>query len=352
MKALHVPDVRDANPYQSLLAQGLESRGVDVAFASSHLTPVTRLLPPNRRPDVLHLHWAHPFLRAATRTAARLRGRLVPAVLRLARRFDVPLVWTVHNVQDHEASHPDLARAARARLARAADALLVHCPDARTRLVDAWDLPDAVRDRVRVAPHPPYPAPGDDAPTRDEARQALDLPAEGPVVAHVGKLRPYKGSLDLVAAFGRLDRPEARLVVAGDPETQTLARDLREAAQDDDRIRLDLRRLPEADLGRILAAADLVALPYRRILTSGTLHLALAHDRPVLAPRLGCLPWDLPDGAGHLYDPDADLGEVLSEALTRDRLAGLTEGARKASGPSLDEAVEPVLAAYEDAVSR
>jgi glycosyltransferase involved in cell wall biosynthesis len=169
-------------------------------------------------------------------------------------------------------------------------------------------------------------------------------------VVHVGKLRRYKGSLDLVEAFGEVDRPDAHLLVAGEPETPDLAASLQEAARGDPRVHLDPRRLPEPDLADVLAAADIVALPYRRILTSGTLHLALANRRPVLAPRLGCLPWDLPDGAGHLYDPDADLADALDAVLDGDLLGDLARSAREASRPSLAEAVEPVVAAYGDAV--
>jgi hypothetical protein len=39
-----------------------------------------------------------------------------------------------------------------------------------------------------------------------------------------------------------------------------------------------------------LGAADLVVLPFHSILNSGSVLLALSHNRPVLAPRIGALP--------------------------------------------------------------
>src|SRR5690606_5318779 len=62
------------------------------------------------------------------------------------------------------------------------------------------------------------------------------------------------------------------------------------AAAGDPRIRLDLGHLDDDRLTSWLAAADLVALPYRRILNSGAALLALSAGRPVLVPAPGPVP--------------------------------------------------------------
>ena len=51
----------------------------------------------------------------------------------------------------------------------------------------------------------------------------------------------------------------------------------------------------------MLAAADVVVLPFRRVTTSGSAMLALSHGRPLIVPDLPGLA-DLPDEAVLRYD--------------------------------------------------
>ena len=48
--------------------------------------------------------------------------------------------------------------------------------------------------------------------------------------------------------------------------------------------------LPSEQVAAHLAAADVIALPYRAILNSGSALYALSVGRPVIAPQLGSLP--------------------------------------------------------------
>jgi beta-1,4-mannosyltransferase len=50
-----------------------------------------------------------------------------------------------------------------------------------------------------------------------------------------------------------------------------------------------LRWVPRAEVQHLFVASDLVVLPYRRILNSGTVLLALSFGRPVLVPDLGAM---------------------------------------------------------------
>src|ERR1044071_9236371 len=70
-----------------------------------------------------------------------------------------------------------------------------------------------------------------------------------------------------------------------------------------------------------MGAADLVVLPFHSILNSGSVLLALSHDRAVLAPRMGALPEIQAHVGAHwlrLYDGDistAVLGAAISEPV-------------------------------------
>ena len=149
------------------------------------------------------------------------------------------------------------------------------------------------------------------------AREALGLGQVGTVFAFVGAIRGYKGVGELLEAFaasGDLG-PDARLLICGKPLPARIGRELEERAAADPRIVLRLERIPEEDLSRVLRAADVVVLPFRDILTSGSAILALSHGRPVVVPALGCLPETLPADAAILYDPDDP--DALTDALHR-----------------------------------
>src|SRR5207253_2551648 len=106
--------------------------------------------------------------------------------------------------------------------------------------------------------------------------------------AFVGRIEPYKNALALVRAFRATEDPALRLVVAGAADESDAA-ELRAEAAGDSRIRLRLERVADSDLQTYLKAADLVVLPYRRIMHSGSALLALSFGRPVLVPDQGSL---------------------------------------------------------------
>src|SRR5262249_6434345 len=89
--------------------------------------------------------------------------------------------------------------------------------------------------------------------------------------------------------FRALDDRDARLVIAGEAATAELEREIVRAAEDDPRVRLFLQDVADEELQVFLNAADLVALPYQRILNSGSALLSLSFGRPVLAPAGGAM---------------------------------------------------------------
>ena len=98
----------------------------------------------------------------------------------------------------------------------------------------------------------------------------------------------------------------------------------------EDRIRLRLGWLPENEVPTVLAAADLVVLPYRSGSQSAVAPLALAAGLPVLSTRVGGLAEVVLDGvSGILVEPGsvAELARAFEE-LDREKLAELAEGAR------------------------
>jgi len=239
-----------------------------------------------------------------------------------------PTVAVVHNPADHDAGfHQRLA--ARLVLGRCRG-LFTHARALEKRLT-------AVYPGVPIASHP-LPSPDLGAlPLADEARAALRVPTDCRVALFLGLIRPYKGVDLLLEAIAR--QPAGSnwfLVVAGEP-WGNLGNRLSEQVRRlgiADRVRLELGWVPEPEVPRLLAAADLVVLPYRSGSQSAVAPLALGAGVPVLSTAVGGLPEVVRHGVdGWLVAPGSveELTRAFEE-LDGPRLAELAEGARQGRG--------------------
>ncbi len=239
-------------------------------------------------PEAVIFHWWHPFFALAY---LGVMNRL-PA--------EVPVGAVVHNVAPHE-QMPG-GRFLGLRFLRRCD-FLVTGGQALAEVLQRL-CPGA---RVSVVPHPPYILPHTrELPARDEARRNLGLPPEGAVFLFFGLVRPYKGLDVLLEALDLLpeDIPWT-CVVAGEfyEPAEPFRRRLRELGLED-RVRLEDRYIPNAEVADYFAAADLVVLPYRQATQSGVAALARALRRPVLSTRCGAITETVREGIdGWLVEP-------------------------------------------------
>jgi glycosyltransferase involved in cell wall biosynthesis len=304
MKVLVLPR-EDSNPYQELLYGEMRRRGVQIIYVGK-LTPshtLNLLLLPlelaARRlggAHLVHLHWVYAFGLPGGRRSSVLR-RLAQtwfiAFLIIVRMLGMRLVWTVHNVLPHiPVLHDDVQ--GRRQLVEACDLVLAHSASALSELAGLGIVPR----KTAVVPHgplvPPLPAEALRTPgTGDRPRRLLFF----------GKIREYKGVDDLLAAFTVLPVDlTVHLTVAGECDEPSLQSALHALAQQSkDRVTLRLERIPDAEVTRLLADADAVVLPFRRVTTSGSAMLALCHGRPLIVPDLPVFA-DLPDRAAVRYD--------------------------------------------------
>lgn len=353
---LFLPDYTESNPYQRLLADALKARNVSVQAATgSGLLPVLRAYLATGRPDVVHLHWLHPYFVGRGPATTAVKGVRFILQLLILRTLGVHLVWTVHNHISHDSPSPRVEAVFKHLLLRFSTGI-VHCEVARQTVLETLSLPTRYHSRLTVIPHGNYVGwyPNDSSKT--ESRRRLDIPDEPTVFLFFGRVTHYKNLSTLVEAFGTLRRSDVRLLVAGPVDSDSLAKTLQEAAELDDRIRLETGYVPDQDVQLYFTAADAVVLPYVDVLTSGAAVLAASFARPIVAPALGCIPERFDMGEGLIYDPStgglegglrralaADLGRIgqaqferVSEptwpAIARATKVVYDEGPRESSG--------------------
>lgn len=297
----------DDNPYQRRLHESLREHGIEVQTVAqlSYLPLLPRVA--RERPDVLHLHWAHVLFVGRRPVFSVVLGLRLFFELAVCKVLGVSVVWTVHNTLHHERPQPRLELALRRLLVRYCDAIIVHGDQARNEIIDAYDLPPKLTARVAVIPHGHYIGSFVDETSRTEAREALDLPSEDVVCLFFGNIRPYKQVGTLVETFGRLETTGVRLVIAGRLRS-AVRTDLVSRCREDDRVRTTFEFIPDDQVQTYMRAADVVVLPFSRVLTSGSVVLAMSFGKPVIAPRLGCIPETVApvNDRSLLYAPDGD----------------------------------------------
>ena len=277
-----------------------------------------------RRPDVVHVQWS--VLRPVERP-----------FYRALERAGLPVVFTAHDPL------PNAGGAGRRRsfaaTARSFRRVIVHSEWGRRALIGACGVEPG---RIRVIPH------GELAYLRDQPAAAVPVPGDGPLVALPGIIRPYKGADVLLAAWPSVRErvPDARLAIAGRPMM-----DVSTLAADQAGVTLLPRFLSDPELSALLAAADVVALPYRSIDNSGVVFAALALGCAVVMSDVGGFrELHRQDGVGELV-PAGDaaalarsVAGVLADPARRDRLRAASRAARdgRFGWPAIAAATESV----------
>jgi glycosyltransferase involved in cell wall biosynthesis len=268
------------------------------------------------RPDIVHTHMAK----------AGVLGRTA------ASRAHVPVV--VHTFHGHILEGYFSRAASRTfmaierRLARRSHALVAVSGAVRDQLL-AYRI--GVPEQWHVIPVGlnlgPYL---ENAMSRVESRQLLDLPRESLLVGFVGRLVAVKDPDTFLQAATRVatERGDVTFIVAGDGELR---------AQMESRAKQLLGERIRfvgwvSNLAALYSALDLVVLTSRHEGTPTALVEAGASGRPVVATRVGGVPDVVREGASGLLvppgDPVAAAGSMLSLLADTERRRAMGDAAR------------------------
>jgi beta-1,4-mannosyltransferase len=305
------------NPYGQLLQQSLVARGIRVLpQLYKHLFALDAL---SGRPDVVHFQFVQPYILPAENeqswSRATIKGVVFLVQVLVLRMIGARIVWTVHDLADHEQRLLRIEWFFTLLFTRVAHRIVVHGHVARSAVIHRYRLARQSH-KLAVIFHPNYIGAYPDVLTKAQAREVLGIAHDALVILCIGQIRPYKGLPDLVDAFRALRAARApELWIAGEPVDAALTEELQRAASDNAAIHLRAVFHSPTEIGMLLNACDIVALPYRAILTSGAALLAMSFGKPCIAPRLGCLVEALDNEGAFLYEPSDP--DALHHALER-----------------------------------
>jgi beta-1,4-mannosyltransferase len=318
IKVIFIPDYRGGNYYQKALADSLSNEGVTVSFGiTSYLFSALRSIKNNWKPDFLHIHWQHPFLLANSRVKTILKSSSFIGELVILKLFGIKIVWTVHNIVSHEGEFSSLELFFSKILAKLCNKIIVHCQSAKKEVMNIYGARESL---IVVMAHGNYIQSYENGIDKEQARKQLHYSAEDIIFLYFGLIEPYKGVPELIEAFKKLNSLQAKLLIAGQPLNNEIAEEIRERCSGNKNIKLVLKFIPDNDIQIYMNAADFIVLPYKDILTSGSVILAMSFGKPVIAPAIGCIPDVLDNKGNFLYNPPEKDGllEAMKHALNAD----------------------------------
>jgi glycosyltransferase involved in cell wall biosynthesis len=235
----------------------------------------------------------------------------------LPRRTRV--ILQCHNIGDKEPAA--WKRWLTNRVLRRGDVLVVH---AKTEAEEAARRVPGAR---IVTTFLPVHELGGAVPSRAEARKRLGL--DGNVALFFGHVRPFKG-LDIALRAWPMLKTDGTLVVAGEAWFKS-ADEYRKLASD--KVRLEFRFIPDAEIATYFAATDVVLAPYRIEAQSGVALTAFHFARPVIATTVGGLPEIIGEGRNGMLVPPEDPA-ALAKAVDAFFARGDREAMERAAAES------------------
>jgi glycosyltransferase involved in cell wall biosynthesis len=308
LKSIFLPQWDTSNnPYQSQLAMHLGQLGVEVEG-----TPPSTIFLLNcfkgGKVDILHLHWISYLILAYGRTRAiktLLQLTAVVVQLVILRLLGVKIVWTAHNLKHHEDQNQGTDHLCTAWVVKLSHAIITHCESAKHELTAAFPIKNT--EKVFVIPHGNYINCYENNIDRTTARKLLGLPEFDLVLLFLGVIRPYKGVLELIETFNQLHQERVQLVIAGKADDQSTEL-IKQKINGSSHIHFMPGFVADQEIQVFMNACDFAVFPYRDVLTSGGVILAMSFGRACIAPQRGCIGEILDEKGAFLYSLDEEEG--------------------------------------------
>ncbi|RCJ25518.1 hypothetical protein A6770_27685 [Nostoc minutum NIES-26] len=324
LKVAFAPWYTKENPYQIQLYENLTSLGVKIEPTNCSTLYLLSTIKQSKV-HILHLHWLdHFFLTRTNKLKSFLKLILFISQLFILRLMNIKIIWTVHNVKNHQNKHLGLDRLGSILVSRLAHGLIVHSKSAKNEILKVFNIRQDKK--IFIVPHGNYIDVYKNKISQIEARKCLNIPDSSLVLLFFGLIHPYKGVLDLTKALKQLNYEDVCLVIAGKPCNEVMAKHLAQEAEDNKKIKFISGLVPDEQVQVYMNACDVVVLPYKEFLTSGAVILAMSFGKACVAPRKGCINEVLDDTGSFLYNPDIEDGllQALNSVLQkRDYLSNM-----------------------------
>lgn len=224
------------------------------------------------------------------------------------------LIWTIHNKEPHRGRWLRINYLLRRWMAQRAEQLHVHCQSVIPELSDYFDVP---AEKFFVHPHPRFPAqyiPRRESINRLNQTYRLNISPDNQIFLIFGNIARYKRIGKVVDIFSRLSNKN-ELIIAGKVKkgNQKLFKRLNRKVKENKNIKIIGRFIPDERVPYFLNSADYLIFNHYKLIASGAIELAFSYDKPVLAPRKGCLKEQFNHPKVHLFESQEELENLMQK---------------------------------------
>lgn len=126
---------------------------------------------------------------------------------------------------------------------------------------------------------------------QESARKRMNIPTNKFVFLFFGQIKKVKGVDILLKAFSKLakEREDVYLIVAGNTwkaDYSYYKKIAEEGNLNADKLRMDIRFIPDELIDYYYSACDVAVLPYTDVYQSGVVQLAYSYDKPAIVSSL------------------------------------------------------------------
>lgn len=312
IRVLHLPHYQ-SNPYQTQLISGLEEQ-------ENLKAKVTRGYPRDIlvslfvfRPNIIHFHWVSKYLISSNLAITLAKSFVFLLFCSVLRLVGVRLVWTGHNLNNHESIYTKYEMIAKSIFTSIMDVTIAHCDSAAKDFSDQLGIN---RNNIRVVPHGHFIDSYVDTVSPTESRKILGIPESKTVYTFFGQIRQYKQVPELIEAFRAQDPEDSILFIVGNPANSDLQSLIVNRCSDTSTIRTDLRYIPDSEVQIYMKASDFIVLPFANIITSGSVILAMSFGKAVITPKKGCISELLSNQDELLLDENGNIVKNIADKLS------------------------------------
>ncbi len=249
--------------------------------------------PSAEKGDIFWIHWEDRQFgdrRDEPHHADRLKS--VESGLLKLKEKGVRIVWTAHNYYPHNsARNMDLIDQVRRMLMTVSDVVHVHTPYAKQLLAENYDIP---AEKFLVVAHPSYFGFYE---VEEVTRRRRDIlpDRKNRAFVHIGRVQENRGGQLLWAGLAALGKRR------NDWELEIAGKITRSEKRGSHRIRemenvtFHDQYLPNDEFVRVVGSCHVCVAPFDRLLTSGSVKMALTMGLPVIGPDVIALRQHLPE---------------------------------------------------------
>ena len=235
---------------------------------------------------------------------------------RYKRKFHLKYIATVHDILPFNEKFYD--KFFHRKLYNLADAIILQAPDNMNRFASLFPKS---KNKTHMIPHG-HMLDYVETVDKKESRAKLGIEQDKFVFLFFGQIKKVKGVDILLKALTKLkDRyPQICVVIAGSVWKADFSECQRIIQENklENRLKLDIRYIPDEEVGFYYSAADVSVLPYTDVYQSGVIQLAYGYKKPVIASKLSAFTqFVIENETGYLFDigSSEDLAKAMEKAI-------------------------------------